>query len=92
MNDIISKLLSKWFEWKLKSVNSKIKKLSIEKQKELVEEIYNGIEDEIKDLLEHILITLKYKWDSILDDIEYAQQEEEDNETETEVWSSDEKQ
>ena len=75
MNDIISKLLLKWFEWKMKSIKGKTEKLNINKQKELKKNIDKSIHIQIDDILLNIQEEIECMWSQIEYDVEDAMED-----------------
>jgi len=87
MNDIISKLLLKWFNWKIDSVRDEIKELSTGRRKELQQEFEDTVNSKVDELLLHIKDEIEWLWETMLSDIEDAK---DDENIDTEVWSNDE--
>ena len=84
MDDIISKLIWKWFEWRLKSLKSNISKLTKKQQDVIKKSIQNNIEQNIDDLL----IVINNDLESMFDIIKYDIEDliDDNNNEEEEVW------
>jgi len=83
MNDIILKILRKWFEWKLNSVKEEIEKIDPKDQKGVTEEIEKMIILRTNSIMDMIEGELDEAFEVIKDDIDFAQDVDE-------VWTNEE--
>lgn len=83
MNDIILKILRKWFEWKLNSVKEEIEKIDPKDQKGVTEEIEKMIILRTNSIMDMIESELDEAFEVIKDDIDFAQDD-------AEVWTNEE--